>query len=181
MMHMYPEMKKIVFMADGLYVNRHLSYLIREYIDLKYPNVEYEWLLAGEEGVMIPYLNNTDPNIGLLLSTWYYTAPGISGLPLMSATDSFLINGAHRPVFGLRYAYMSYGIIGGYFVSHELLHDYVRDAVLDLINGKDMREVPFRIPSEAYPYINYPKMLSLDIPSDICPPNTYFFENAIYV
>ena len=176
MMHMYPEMKKIVFMADGLYVNRHLSYLIREYIDLKYPNVEYEWLLAGEEGVMIPYLNNTDPNIGLLLSTWYYTAPGISGLPLMSATDSFLINGAHRPVFGLRYAYMSYGIIGGYFVSHELLHDYVRDAVLDLINGKDMREVPFRIPSEAYPYINYPKMLSLDIPSDICPPNTYFFE-----
>ncbi len=125
MMQMYPDMTKFVFMADGLYVNRHMSYMIREYLNLKYPQVEYEWLFAGEEGVMLPYLNNNNPNIGLLLSTWYYTAPGVSGLPLMSATDSFLINGAHRPVFGLRYAYMGYGIIGGYFVSADQIHYYV--------------------------------------------------------
>ncbi|MDE6549359.1 MAG: response regulator [Muribaculaceae bacterium] len=179
MIHMYPDMNKIVFMADGLYINHHLSYMLREYINLKYPNIDYEWLLAGEEGVMIPYLNNNDPNVGLLLSTWYYTAPGVSGLPLMSATDSFLINGAHRPVFGLRYAYMTYGILGGYFCSPDEIYNNVHDAVLDLISGKDMRDVPFRIPTEAYPYINYPKMISLDIPEDICPDNTVFVDRPI--
>ena len=179
MIQMYPDMKKIVFMADGLYVNRHISFMLREYINLKYPQVDYEWLLAGEEGVMIPYLNNNDPNIGLLLSTWYYTAPGVSGLPLMSATDSFLINGAHRPVFGLRYAYMSYGILGGYFISPDQIHNYVLDGLKDLISDKDMRDVPFRIPSEAYPYISYPKLLSLEIPQDICPDNTIFIDKPV--
>ncbi|MDE6560381.1 MAG: response regulator [Muribaculaceae bacterium] len=179
MIQMYPDMNKIVFMADGLYINHHISYMLREYINLKYPNIDYEWLLAGEEGVMIPYLNNNDPNVGLLLSTWYYTAPGVSGLPLMSATDSFLINGAHRPVFGLRYAYLNYGIIGGYFCSPDEIYKNVHEAVLDLISGKDMRDVPFRIPTEAYPYINYPKMVSLEIPQDICPDNTKFVDKPI--
>lgn len=179
MIQMFPGMKKFVFMADGLYSNHHTSYMIREYMNLKYPNVEYEWLLAGEEGVMIPYLNNPDPNIGLLLSTWYYTAPGVSGLPLMSATDSFLINGAHRPVFGLRYAYTTYGIIGGYFSSHEEIHDNVLAAVHDLISDKEMRNVPFRLPKEAYPYINYPKLESLGLSEEICPPGTVFFNKPV--
>ncbi len=181
MMHMYPDMKKFVFMADGLYVNRHLSYMIREYINLKYPQVEYEWLLAGEEGVMLPYLNNNDPNIGLLLSTWYYTAPGVSGLPLMSAADSFLINGAHRPVFGLRYAYMVYGVLGGYYVSPEQIHTFVMEGLSDLISDKNMRDVPFRIPNEAHPYISYPKLENLEIPIDICPDDTVFIDKPLTV
>ncbi|MDE6636703.1 MAG: response regulator, partial [Muribaculaceae bacterium] len=176
MISMFPNMSKLVFMADGLYVNRHLSHVIREYLELKYPNIEYEWLFAGEEGVMLPYLNDDDPNVGLLLSTWYYTAPGVSGLPLMSATDSFLINGAHKPVFGLRYAYMGYGILGGYFVSPEEIHTNVLDGLADLIGNKNMRDVPFRMTSNGDPYINYPKLLSLELPESICPPNTVFLE-----
>lgn len=176
MMEMYPDMKKIVFMADGLYINRHLSHVIRDYIQLKYPNVEYEWLLAGEDGVMLPYLNNTDPNIGLLLSTWYYTAPGIGGFPVMNAADSFLINGAKRPVFGLRYAYMAYGILGGYFVSPDEIYVNVMAGLADLISNKNMRNVPFRIPSQAFPYINYSKLQTLDIPEKICPDDTVFID-----
>lgn len=179
MISMFPDMKKFVFMADGLYSNHHTSYMIKEYIKLKYPNVEYEWLLAGEEGVMLPYLNNTDPNIGLLLSTWYYTAPGVSGHPMMSATDSYLINGAHRPVFGLRYAYTAYGILGGYYSSHEEIHSNVLDALKDLISGKDMREVPFRVPEHAYPYINYEKLIALGLDESICPKNTVFIDKPV--
>ena len=179
MISMYPGMKKLVFMADGLYFNRHLSYIIREYISMKYPNVEYEWLFAGEEGIMLPYLNNKDPNIGLLLSTWYYTAPGLFGLPMMSATDSFLINSAHRPVFGLRYAYMGYGVLGGYFVNPQEIEASVIAGLSDLISDKNMREVPFRIPTKSAPYISYPKLASLDIPESICPKNTIFFDKPI--
>lgn len=176
MIQMFPGMKKFVFMADGLYCNRHISYLLREYLALKYPNIEYEWLLAGDDGVMIPYLNNNDPNIGLLLSTWYYTAIGVSGYPMMNATDSFLINGARRPVFGLRYAYMGYGILGGYYVSPDQIHQNVHDGLIDLIEGKNMREVPFRLPTEAAPYISYPKLESLGLSETICPPNTVYMD-----
>ncbi|MDE6741975.1 MAG: response regulator, partial [Muribaculaceae bacterium] len=176
MIKMYPEMERIVFMGDGLYINRHLSHVMREYIELKYPNVEYEWLVAGEEGMMIPYLNNENPNIGLLLSTWFYTAPGISGLPLMNVTDSYLINGAHRPVFGLRYAYMSYGILGGYFCNPDEIFKNVHDGLRDLLSGKDMRDVPFRIPTQAAPYISFQKLMSLDIPESICPADTVFLD-----
>ncbi len=176
MIQMFPDMKKIVFMADGIYVNRYLNRVLKEYIGLKYPTVEYEWLFAGDENVMLPYLNNEDPNIGLLLSTWYYTAPGVSGLPNMSTTDSFLIGGAHRPVFGLRNAYMPYGIIGGYFSSPEEIYKNVDDALKDLISDKNMRDVPFRIPSKAYPYIDYMKLTELDLPVSICPKNTIFID-----
>lgn len=176
MIQMFPDMKKIVFMGDGIYVNRYINRMLKEYIELKYPNVEYEWLFAGDEGVMIPYLNNEDPNVGLLLSTWYYTTPGIAGLPQMSTTDSFLINSAHRPVFGLRNAYMPYGIIGGFFSCPDEIYAYVHDALEDLISDKDMREVPFRIPNHSYPYINYPKLQSLGLSPDICPPNTVFID-----
>ena len=179
MIHMYPDMERIVFMADGLYINKHLSHVLREYINMKYPNVEYEWLFAGEEGVMLPYLNNEDPNIGLLLSSWCYTAPGVSGLPLMSATDSFLINGAHRPVFGLRYAYMSYGILGGYFCNPDEIYKNVHEALKDLVSGKDMRDIPFRIPTEASPYVSYPKLMNLDISPSICPDNTVFIDKPV--
>ena len=176
MIKMFPNMRKIVFMGDGIYVNRQMNRVLKEYINLKYPNVEYEWLFAGDESVMIPYLNNEDPNVGLLLSTWYYTAPGIAGLPQMSTTDSFLINGSHRPVFGLRYAYMPYGIIGGYFASPDEIYQNVHDALMDLIGGRNMSEVPFRIPNQAHPYIDYPKLLSLDLPISICPKDTVFID-----
>lgn len=176
MIQMFPDMKKIVFMADGIYVNRQINRVLKEYIGLKYPNVEYEWLFAGDENVMISYLNNEDYNVGLLLSTWYYTAPGVSGLPQMSTTDSFLINGAHRPVFGLRNAYMPYGILGGYFACPEEIYSNVHDALIDLLSDRDMREVPFRVPSKAFPYIDYPKLRSLDLPLSICPKDTVFID-----
>ncbi|MDE6380378.1 MAG: response regulator [Muribaculaceae bacterium] len=176
MIHMFPDMNKIVFMGDGIYVNRQLNRILKEYIELKYPHVEYEWLFAGDEGVMVPYLNNEDPNVGLLLSTWYYTSPGLSGLPQMSTTDSFMINGAHRPVFGLRNAYMPYGIIGGYFADPDEIYANVHDALIDLISDMNMSDVPFRIPMHAHPYINYPKLLSLDLSSSICPSGTIFID-----
>ena len=176
MVSMFPDMYKFVFLADGLYINRHLSHQIKEYLSLKYPDIEYEWLLAGPEGMMLPYLNNEDPNIGLLLSTWYYTAPGVTGHPQMSGADSFMVNGAKRPVFGLRYAYFDYGTIGGYYISPEKIMDDVRDAFHDLLSGKDMRDVPFRMPTEAHPYINYTKLEKLGLSTGICPKGTVFID-----
>lgn len=179
MVEMFPDMKKLVFMGDGLYINRHLSHVIREYLAMKYPNMEYEWLFAGQDGVMLPYLNSPDPNIGLLLSTWYYTENGLWGFPLMNGTDSFLINSSKHPVFGMRHAYMSYGILGGYFSSPDEVYEDMIAALDDLITGKEMRNVPFRIPTEAFPMIDYNRLKTLDLSVDICPPDTVFINKPV--
>lgn len=176
MIRMFPDMKKLVFMSDALYLNRHLSHKLREYLKLKYPDIEYEWLVADDKTSMQPYLNNLDFNVGLLLSTWYYVSPGANGYPLMRSGDSYLIDGAHRPVFGLRYSYFPYGIIGGYFNSMEETEKLVMEALDDLVSDKDMRKVPFREPVVSMPVIDYSRMELLGIDESSCPVNTMFLN-----
>lgn len=176
MINMYPDMRKLVFMGDGIYANRHLSYLIKEYLNLKYPDIEYEWLIASENGVMVPYLNDTDPNVGLLLSMWSCSMPGLNGKPLLTSGDTYLIRGAHRPVFGLRYSYFTYGILGGYFCDTEELTDLAMEGLSKLIGDVDLRNVPMTETTGNAPYINYSKLLSLGISENRCPPDTIYLN-----
>lgn len=174
MKEMYPDMRKLVYMGDGSFSNRHLSYLIKEYVKLKYPDMEYEWLMGREEGSMVPYLNNTDSNIGLLLADWSYTQHGLNGQTRFTSGDSYLIRGAKRPVFGLRYAYLNYGILGGYFSDNNYLNELVIKGVVNLISDNNMRDVPFTEIDNAAPYINYPRLIALDIPESRCPSGTIY-------
>lgn len=176
MIQMFPNMRKLVFMSDPLYLNRDLSHKLREYLKLKYPDVEYEWLVADDDTSMQPYLNNLDYNVGLLLSTWYYVSPGADGFPHMRSGDSYLIESASRPVFGLRYSYLPYGIIGGYFASQEETEKNVLEALNDLISDKNMSSIPFREPSISMPIFDYSRMESLGIDESICPENTVFIN-----
>lgn len=175
MVQMYPDMKKLIFMGIGIYANQHLSFLIREYLGLKYPDMEYEWVLAEEDGSMVPYLNNTDPNVGLLLSNWTYASTGLSGEILFRSGDSYLIKGARRPVFGLRYSYFNYGIIGGYFCDVNEFNSMVLEGLSELISDKDMSQIPFREPAYA-PYIDFEKMEKLEIDESRCPEGTIFIN-----
>lgn len=176
MLDMFPDMKKLVFMGDGIYVNRHLSFLIREYLHLKYPDVTYEWLIASENGVMVPYLNDTDPDTGLLLSMWSYAQPGLNGRALLTSGDSYLINGAHRPVFGLSYSFFNYGILGGYFSNPQDINISLMDAVTKMIADEDLRTIPCTEITQSAPYISYPKLMSLGISEKRCPADTIYVD-----
>ncbi len=176
MKEMYPDMKKIVFMGDGTFVNRQLNYHIKEYMKLKYPDMEYEWLMARNEGTMIPYINNPDVNIGLLLSKWGYAQPDLDGQPIFTAGDSFLIKGARRPVFGLRYSFMDYGILGGYFSDVSDFNNMTIKGMQDLLSDKNMRDVPITEIKTQRPYINYQRLEELDIPDSKCPANTVYIN-----
>ena len=62
MAYMFPDMNKLVFVADALYQNRQLNQQLREYLSREYPDMDYEWLVANEENsrALQQYLNNTD-------------------------------------------------------------------------------------------------------------------------
>lgn len=117
MVGMLHGMRKVVFLADEFYLNRYLNGLIRRYIKETYPDLEYEWLVGNERNsdLMQQYLNDQDPSVGLLLSTWFYERVNVHGFPMLISGDARMISAAKRPVFALRSAYLSNGIDGGYF------------------------------------------------------------------
>ncbi len=178
MAYMFPDMNKLVFVADALYQNRQLNQQLREYLSKEYPDMDYEWLVANEENsrALQQYLNNTDHNIGMLLSTWFFERMTVHGHPQLIPGEARLISGAHRPVFGLRAAYLNYGITGGYFPSPDEMQKKIHAGLLDLISGKDMRKVPFRKVADSYPIVNYSHLMRDGIPESSCQPGTVFMN-----
>lgn len=178
MAYMFPDMNKLVFVADALYQNRQLNQQLREYLSKEYPDMDYEWLVANEENsrALQQYLNNTDHNIGMLLSTWFFERMTVHGHPQLIAGEARMISGAHRPVFGLRAAYLNYGITGGYFPSPDEMQKKIHAGLFDLISGKDMRKVPFRKVADSYPIVNYNHLMRDGIPESSCQPGTVFMN-----
>lgn len=178
MAYMFPDMNKLVFVADALYQNRQLNQQLREYLSKEYPDMDYEWLVANEENsrALQQYLNNTDHNIGMLLSTWFFERMTVHGHPQLIAGEARMISGAHRPVFGLRAAYLNYGITGGYFPSPDEMQKKIHAGLLDLISDKDMGKVPFRKVADSYPIVNYNHLMRDGIPESSCQPGTVFMN-----
>lgn len=178
MAYMFPDMNKLVFVADALYQNRQLNQQLREYLSREYPDMDYEWLVANEENsrALQQYLNNTDHNIGMLLSKWFFERMTVHGHPQLIAGEARMISGAHRPVFGLRAAYLNYGITGGYFPSPDEMQKKIHAGLLDLISDKDMRKVPFRKVADSYPIVNYNHLMRDGIPESSCQPGTVFMN-----
>ncbi len=178
MKYMFPGMNRLVFIADALYLNRHLDHSIREYIEEKYPGMEYEWLEANEENgkLLQQYLRNKDFTTGMLLSTWFVERMTIHGYPQLIAGDARMISSVKRPVFGLRYAYFSYGITGGFFPDPEEFNKDLRSMLAEMIADKKMSDIPFRRVSKAYPIVNYEKLVINKIPESACPPDTEFLN-----
>lgn len=178
MKYMFPGMNRLVFIADALYLNRHLSHTIREYLEEKYPGMEYEWLEANEENskLLQQYLRNKDYNTGMLLSTWFVERMTIHGFPQLIAGDARMISSVKRPVFGLRYAYFSYGITGGFFPDPQEFNQELRSLLAEMIAGKRMSDIPFTHVSKSLPIVNYEKLVLNKIPESACPPDTEFIN-----
>lgn len=178
MRHMFPDMDRIVFFADALYINRHLNHEIRDYLKKEYPSIKYEWLVASDSTSerFQQYLLTRDYNTGLLLSTWFYERMTIHGYPQLIAGDAHLIKSVRHPVFGLRDAYFSYGITGGVFPSPDVFRSYLNEGLADLISGADMAKIPFRNVENNVPIVNYEKLEGCGLSMKDCPEGTVFLN-----
>lgn len=181
MLHMFPEMNKIVFMADEYYINHDLNQQIKTYVDSLGRGLSYEWLRGNVENAhrMREYLTNDDFNIGLLISTWFYEQASVHGFPFLISGDVRMISSGRHPVFGLRTAYLDLGVTGGFFPSPDECMANIQNAVSLLVTGYDMSEVPFYYPKESFPIVNYPKLVDDDLSPSICPPGTEFINKPV--
>lgn len=181
MVYMFPELKKIVLMADEYNINQLLNQQLKRFIGQKYPSIEFEWLRGNIDNahMMREYLDNDDMSTGLLISTWFYEHRSVHGFPYLISGDARMISSARRPVFGLRTAYLNLGITGGYFPSPDECFDNIASAVQLLVSGYDMSKVPFYYPKKSFPIINYTQLTEDDLPMSICPPDTVFINKPM--
>ena len=178
MVSMQPDMKKLVLASDDLVSNIKLDKDIREYIAVKYPELEYEWLIASEKSRndMQKYLNSQDLSIGILLSTWYYSRPSAFGYPMLVTGDFKLISTAPHPVFSLRENYLNAGAIGGYYADQEEIIANCMSALHVMQETGDMRNLPFSYAMKKAPKINYDRLSDNIISESSCPKDTVFIN-----
>lgn len=178
MVGMQPDMKKLVFASDELVSNIKLDKDIREYIAVKYPQLEYEWLIASENSRkdIQQYLRSQDMGIGILLSSWYYSRPSAFGYPMLVTGDFKLIASASHPVFSLKENYLNAGAIGGYYADQEEIIANCMSALHAMLETGDVRNVPFSYVTKNVPKINYKRLSDNIIPESSYPEDTVFIN-----
>lgn len=176
---MQPGMKKLVFASDELASNMELDKKIREYLSAKYPQLQYEWLIASDDSRkdLQRYLNSKDMSIGILLSSWYYARPSALGYPMLVTGDVKIISSTPHPVFSLSESYINFGAIGGYYPSQKEILENSLAAFRVMLGSGDMRRIPFSYIKEKYPTVNYTLMKSKGtIRESGCPEGTVFIN-----
>ena len=178
MVGMQPDMKKLVFASDELQSNIKLDKDIREYLSVKYPQLEYEWLIASEKsrGDLQRYLWSRDLEIGILLSSWYYSRPSAFGYPILVTGDFRLIASVSHPVFSLKEDYLNAGAIGGYYADKEEIIARCMSDLHVMLETGNMRNVPFSYATKKSPKINYDRLSNNIIPESSCPEDTVFIN-----
>lgn len=182
MVGMLPQLKKIVFAADELYQNQQLDRLINSYITSEYPDIEYERLVGKEENSrrLQEYLLTDDPTTSILFSTWFYERRNLFGSPTLISGDFQLVASSPQPVFALRSAYINKaGFIGGHFYDQAELEQSLTDIIGQMLQGKDMRDIPFVYSKNSYPLVNYAQLELDGLNADLCPADTIFMNKPL--
>lgn len=176
---MNPQLGKLIFAADPLASNRHLNKNISNYLASTYPSVSYEWLVAdnNNRGKLLDYLTTDSDKSAFLFSSWFYSKEDINGYPQLIMGEYQAIPLAIQPVYSLREAYISNGILGGYFPNYDKIKDTLISYVNKMNDGTKMRDLPFYYPEypEDFSYvINYEQLIRDGYSTGDCPEDTVF-------
>ncbi|MCM1531377.1 MAG: response regulator [Bacteroides sp.] len=183
MLRMQPEIRKLVVLADASYHNRHMALDAKEYISRKYPGIEYEWLISKDENLpaLQSLLTNYNPEIGLLLCSWFYGRRGTLGNREILAGGLGLIPAVEQPVFSLREYYLREGAVGGYFPSSTQTKECLLSAVLQMIDGTPVQQIPFVFGKDldSSPIVDYSLLESNHLSERLCPEDTVFINRPL--
>lgn len=180
MVRMLPQMKKLVFASDELYLNQRLDRLIQSYIASRYPGLLYERLVGneGNDNLLQKYLLTNDPSKGILFSTWFYDRKSLLGESTLVSGDFRLVASSSYPIFALRADYVTEGgFIGGYFYNADKVEQSIADALRRIIQHEESaRNVPFVYSDSSHPMFNYTQMEIDGLSTDRCPEGSVFLN-----
>ena len=179
MRRMIPDMKKVILIGDGRYINQQLDYDLRNLLMRSYPDMKYDFFSAMDmtKEELLHRLNNIDPvTTGVLFSSWFNKSH-YAGSTLLTTNSFQDITNVSVPVFALQQASMNNnGIIGGYFYDKQTFQSWLQQTLENVLEGKQARDIPFYIPTDAIPTFSYPVLLFKGFTVEQCPPGSVFLE-----
>ena len=175
---MIPDMRKLIFGSDSLYINWQHERAIKAYLKEKHPEIEYERVIAGRREIngLLHLLNHQDKKTGLLLGSWLYHTTNLVGDMEIRTSVYRIIANAEIPSFGVKEAGMDDGgMVGGYVYYQKDFSNRLRDVLRQVVSGREPRAIPFYTP-QAGPIFSYPMLLNKGVSIDRCPEGSLFID-----
>ena len=178
MRYVIPNMNKLIFVADGRYINQHINKELSDIIKTEYGQMRYEFLsaehLTADE--LMEELSYVDAfTTGVLFSSWVQKA-NIAGNTLMLANiHKIFAANSISPLFALRYSSIrDGGMIGGYVLDHDVYIKQLLTTITRVLEGTAAQEIPFYTPEGGKPTFNYATLLQKGLSPEVCPENSAF-------
>lgn len=179
-----PDMKKFVYIGDQRQINQTNSMDIEKELKKKYPNIEYQFLTTRNitTNQLLDSLYAFDPKTtGILFGTWFYKTTFAGNTSLVINSHKLLVT-TTAPIFTLNMADLTQengGMIGGYTYNQKQYNEHLIQTIAEILDGKQARDIPFYLPSNSAPVINYTILQRKGFSPDVCPPNTYFLNKPL--
>ena len=176
MTRMIPNMKKLIFLGDGIYPNPEYNKQLKNIITRDFPYLQYQFISSYNYTLPELYnaLRNADKETGVLVSTWFAETL-TSQQMLINAYRS--LSSISSPLFSIRYAGMDDGgMVGGYMYNEKIFINELLRNVSQILNGKPAREIPFFVPADAHPTFNYTTLVNKGLNPKLCPQDSIFYD-----
>lgn len=131
---------------------------------------------------LLDSLYHVDPNTtGILFASWFYKTTFAGNTSLVTNAHKLIVT-TTAPIFTLNMADITEengGMIGGYTYDQKHYNQQLIHTISEILTGKPAREIPFYMPSDGAPIINYTILLRKGFSPSMCPPNTHFLNKPL--
>lgn len=182
--HIKSNIKKFIFIGDEREINLSASLDIQNELKTKYPKIEYQFLTPQKmtTNQLLDSLYRVDSQTtGILFASWFYKTTFAGSTSLIS-NDHKLIVTTPASIFTLNMTDITEengGMIGGYTYNQKRYNQELVRTISDILQGKQARDLPFYMPSDGAPIINYTTLLRKGLSPSICPPDTHFLHKPL--
>ena len=183
MRQLQPEMKRIAYISDSLYMSRMIFEKVQETVAKHYPDITLEWLSQKNMNLeqLLDTISSYDRTTGLLYDSWHKSQKASSHHFLADNIGKTLTGFANVPIFTLKDLHPQDGYFGGgYYVSAS---DYAKDCIRiinEIRKGKHASDIPSNsVKSAPRNYFNYLDLQWFDIPPSLCPDGTVFYNQPV--
>ncbi|WP_455673424.1 ATP-binding protein [Phocaeicola sp.] len=178
---MVPEIKNFIFIGDGRQINQTNDLLLQQELKKNYPGVSYQFLSPQNmtTNQLLDTLYTIDPQTtGMLFSSWFYKRTFAGNTSLVTNIHRIIAT-TSAPLFTIGMVTVkdsTGGMVGGYIFDQDEYNRKITEDIALILDGKKASEIPFYLPSDGAPVLNYTTLLRKDFSLDLCPAGTKFFN-----
>lgn len=178
---MIPEIKNFIFIGDERQINQSNDLIIQQVLKKNYPQINYQFLSTQEISInqLLDTLYTIDyQKTGILFSSWFYKHSFAGNTSLVTNLHQVIAT-SPAPLFTIGMITIkdnTGGMLGGYTYDQEVYNQQIIKDIDLILNGRRASEIPFYLPSDSAPVLNYSVLLRKGFSLDVCPAGTVFFN-----